>query len=212
MTDTTSIFDDTGLSTSQQERRERMLRATSELARRGGYDAVQMRDVADRAGVGLATLYRYFPSKVHLLVALMRQQGAALRDAVDRSPPDGDTPTERVLALLRRATRGFQREPRLTEAMFRALMFADLSAAQEVRAVTRATCDMFLHAMDPEVTDHDPEREDVALVIAQVWQTNVLNWLSGRMAPDEMFQKVEIAVRLLLRETAPTAPGTPEPA
>ena len=42
-----------------------------ELAAEGGYDAVQMREVAERADVALGTLYRYFPSKVHLLVAAM---------------------------------------------------------------------------------------------------------------------------------------------
>ena len=35
---------------------------------KGGYDAVQMRTVAERADVALGTLYRYFPSKIHLLV------------------------------------------------------------------------------------------------------------------------------------------------
>src|SRR5690349_21949318 len=60
--------DDLG-STAQRERRQRILDATYTLAREGGYDAVQMRAVADQADVALGTLYRYFPSKVHLLVS-----------------------------------------------------------------------------------------------------------------------------------------------
>ena len=36
-----------------------------------GADAVQMRDVAGRSGVALATVYRYFSSKEHLLAAAL---------------------------------------------------------------------------------------------------------------------------------------------
>ncbi|WP_241197035.1 TetR family transcriptional regulator, partial [Streptomyces sp. ADI91-18] len=56
----------------QEARRRRILHASAQLASRGGFDAVQMREVAEAAGVALGTLYRYFPSKVHLLVATMQ--------------------------------------------------------------------------------------------------------------------------------------------
>ena len=46
----------------------------------GGYDAVQMRDVAARADVAMGTVYRYFTSKDHLLAAtLVYWVGAARR-------------------------------------------------------------------------------------------------------------------------------------
>ena len=37
-----------------------MLSATTELAREGGWDAVQMREVAQRSDVALGTLYYVF--------------------------------------------------------------------------------------------------------------------------------------------------------
>src|SRR4030088_3494685 len=65
-------------SAAQQVRRKRILDATLALASKGGYEAVQMRAVAERADVALGTLYRYFPSKGHLLVsALAREVGRA---------------------------------------------------------------------------------------------------------------------------------------
>src|SRR5262249_21697473 len=42
----------------QRQRRQRILKAAVELAAEGGYDAVQMREVALRADVALGTLYR----------------------------------------------------------------------------------------------------------------------------------------------------------
>ena len=67
----------------QRERRTRILDAAIALASRGGFEAVQMRAVAEDADVALGTLYRYFPSKIHLLVSALAREleraGAALR-------------------------------------------------------------------------------------------------------------------------------------
>jgi TetR/AcrR family transcriptional regulator, cholesterol catabolism regulator len=46
-------------------RRARIIEAVIDLIADVGADAVQMRDVAQRSGVALATVYRYFSSKDH---------------------------------------------------------------------------------------------------------------------------------------------------
>ena len=117
-------YDELG-STAQRERRRRILDATVALASKGGFDAVQMRAVAERADVALGTLYRYFPSKIHLLVSALARQFEETETNLGRKPIPGDTPAERVTFVLTRATRGLQREPHLTEALTRAFMFAD---------------------------------------------------------------------------------------
>ena len=77
-----------GGSAAQRERRKRILDATYELASSGGFEAVQMRAVADQAEVALGTLYRYFPSKIHLLVsALDRQFEEAAKRLHERQIP-----------------------------------------------------------------------------------------------------------------------------
>ena len=65
--------DDLG-SAAQRDRRKRILDATITLAAQGGFDAVQMRAVAEQADVALGTLYRYFPSKIHLLVSALQRE------------------------------------------------------------------------------------------------------------------------------------------
>ena len=67
------------------DRRKRILDATLALASKGGYDAVQMRAVAERADVALGTLYRYFPSKIHLLVSALAREFERTQDRVDRA-------------------------------------------------------------------------------------------------------------------------------
>ncbi len=73
----------------QEARRRRILQACARLASRGGFDAVQMREVAESSQVALGTLYRYFPSKIHLLVATMQDQLEHLHATLRKKPPAG---------------------------------------------------------------------------------------------------------------------------
>src|SRR5579859_7388438 len=87
-------------SAAQRERRKRILDATLALASKGGYDAVQMRTVAEQAGVALGTLYRYFPSKIHLLVSGLAREFERTQEKLARTPVTGDTAYDRVLFVL----------------------------------------------------------------------------------------------------------------
>src|SRR3984885_5029234 len=83
-------------SEAQRERRKRILDATMAIASKGGYEAVQMRAVADRADVAVGTLYRYFPSKVHLLVSALGREFERIDAKTDRSALSGGTPYQRL--------------------------------------------------------------------------------------------------------------------
>jgi AcrR family transcriptional regulator len=184
-------------SAAQRERRKRILDATLALASKGGYDAVQMRTVAERADVALGTLYRYFPSKIHLLVSALVLEFERTQEKLDRRPIPGETPYDRMLHVLSRVTRTMQREPMLTEAMTRAFMFADPSAATEVNAVARQMEKMFTGAMH----DGQPSADDIAIarVIGDVWLSNLVAWVTRRASADDVSSHLELAARLLLR-------------
>jgi AcrR family transcriptional regulator len=184
-------------SAAQRERRRRILDATLVLASKGGYDAVQMRTVAERADVALGTLYRYFPSKIHLLVSALARELERTQEKLDRTTVPGETPYERTLFVLGRVTRAMQREPQLTEAMTRAFMFADLSAAAEVDAVARLMEHMFTTAMH----DGEPSADDraTARVIGDVWLSNLVAWVTRRASASDVLNHLEVAARLLMR-------------
>jgi len=80
---------------SQLRRRGRVIAAALELGAEGGYEAVQMRDVAARADVALGTIYRYFSSKDHVLAAAMQEWTGALRQRLGQVPPRGDSAADR---------------------------------------------------------------------------------------------------------------------
>ena len=196
-------YEDLG-STAQRERRKRILDATIALASKGGFDAVQMRAVAEKADVALGTLYRYFPSKIHLLVSVLAQQFEVAGDTLSRKTIPGDTPADRVMFVLGRTTQTLQREPNLTEALTRAFMFADASVAQEIEVVAAHVRRMLLLAMREPGTHSDvpePTEEEVAVtkVIGDVWLASLVQWVTGRASAHDVATSLDVAVRLLLR-------------
>ncbi|ETD32844.1 transcriptional regulator [Williamsia sp. D3] len=183
-------------SNAQRERRRRILDATLALASKGGYDAVQMRAVADRADVAVGTLYRYFPSKVHLLVTALAREFEAVESRADKSRLRGTTSLERLRHVLDMITMAMQRDPLLTEAMTRAFMFADASASAEVDKVANIIDRLLANAMvEGEPTDLDLK---IARVVSDVWMSNLVQWLTRRASATDVTNRLELTITLLL--------------
>ena len=102
-----------------------------------------------------------------------------------------------MLYVLSRATRTMQRDPMLAEAMTRAFMFADPSAAAEVNTVAGLMAAMFTRAMH----EGEPSADDLAIarVIGDVWLSNLVAWVTRRASADDVTSHLELAARLLLR-------------
>lgn len=195
-------YEDLG-SAAQRDRRRRILDATTCLASKGGFDAVQMRAVAESADVALGTLYRYFPSKVHLLVSALARQLEETDDSLGRRPIPGADPAERVTYVLNGATSGLQREPHLTEALTRAFMFADSTVAGEIQVVGLKLTTMLNRALqgDQYVEGAEPTEREIAVarVISDVWLASLVAWVTGRISAEQVMEHLETAVELILR-------------
>ena len=59
-----------------------------------------MREIAETAGVSRGTLYRYFPSKDHVLAAAAEYDGRRFSDGLDEVLAAADTPSERVTSFM----------------------------------------------------------------------------------------------------------------
>jgi TetR/AcrR family transcriptional regulator, cholesterol catabolism regulator len=165
------------LTKSQAARRERVIRAALELAAEGGYDAVQMRDVATRAEVALGTIYRYFPSKDALLLAVMVQWLGDLEQRVTRHPPTGGTTVDRIMDVLTRAVRSMDRDPRLTAAVIGAMTAGDPASVEAINEVTRAMARIMRSAFPADV---DPALEaSAAKALGHVWWSATISWANG---------------------------------
>ncbi len=100
----------------QRARHVRMLEAAAELATEKEFSRVQIHEVAKRAGVAIGTLYRYFPSKTHLFVAVMVEQIEQINDNLARRPP-AHGGKDAIYEVLVRSTRALLRRPALSTAM-----------------------------------------------------------------------------------------------
>jgi AcrR family transcriptional regulator len=194
-------YDDLG-SAAQRERRRRILEAAVGLASEGGFEQMQMRAVAERADVALGTLYRYFPSKIHLLVSALAQQLELATQAFLRKPIPGDTAADRVMHVLGRTTVLLQDDPHLTEALTRAFMFADKTVSAEIEAVATHVTRMLgaaMHEPGSEAVALTPDEIAVVKVIGDVWLASLVQWVTGRTSAADVDRSLDVAVRLLLR-------------
>lgn len=193
------------LTDEQRERRQRLIDAAFELGAEGGYDSVHMRDVALTANVAMATVYRNFASKDHLLAAAMTEWTARLRDRVVQRPPKGDNATEQMIDVLQRACAAMARQPKLSIAFIRALSSPDagsVGAGSDLRRSITKMGEAILVELDPQV------RVDILAVLGHVWYSNLMTWANGRSSFEAVLEELERACHVLIDPYDPRSAGS----
>ena len=193
---------------SQLRRMRRIVDAAVELAEQGGFDAVRLRDVAERSDVALGTLYKYFRGKEDILLFAFNEGLDRLERALFERPVAGATPLERVTEFFRRATRGLVQNPQLGGALVRAMSGGDRETAVQIAGSNRRIARMLVaalrdQAVDPETSieafaPREGERE-LAEALIGVWFSGLIGWVIGTEAdPDAITKKMNAAARLML--------------
>jgi TetR/AcrR family transcriptional regulator, cholesterol catabolism regulator len=184
-------------SRSQHLRRKRIVQAAAALASRGGVEAMQMRTVAERANVALGTLYRYFPSKMDLVVAVVSEEIDLLETSIQRRPPRAATPARRAVDVLMRATRGLMREPELADALVRSLIMSSMQTDFGDR-ITGLLLQVSSRG-DGNEARRSLERS-LCNALANVWVCELLEILKGRRTVDQVQPMLELAADRLRRD------------
>ncbi|MGC9960287.1 MAG: TetR family transcriptional regulator [Acidimicrobiales bacterium] len=185
----------TELRGSQQQRRRRVMDAAMALAAEGGYDAVQMRDVAERANVALGTVYRYFHSKDHLLAAALVYWIDQLADLLRDAPVAGTTPSERVANLLERSMRVMSRQPKLVAALLAAMSSLEPGVTECRERVSTTMEALMVQAAGEGAPADIAER---TRMLGHVWNSAILSWTHGTIDNARAVSDIGIACRLLL--------------
>jgi AcrR family transcriptional regulator len=193
------------LSPSQVATRRRLIDAALALAAEGGYDAVNMRQVARDAGVSAPTAYQYFSSKDHVLVDAMVELVEQVTAAIETGPrPKGRTVADRAAAVLRRAMANVEQAPDLVIALTRAF----ISGSREV-AHLRPRLDANVRRWVEAALDGAELDDPVAVVdvLQGVLFGNMVGLVTGAKTPEEIAPALEQAVRLILDRTRGATAG-----
>lgn len=186
----------TVLSDVQSDRRDRVVAAATELADAGGYDAVIMKAVADRSGVALATIYRWFASKDHLLTEVLLVWGATLSQSLTDDPPREGDAADRVAAALGRVIDVAGSRPRLAAAVVEAVLSVERGPLDAQGDFHRLMTSWIDAALGP---DDVPEREAVTEVLEHVCFSTIIAFASARQDAGDAKGQLASAARLLLR-------------
>jgi AcrR family transcriptional regulator len=170
----------------QRERRERVLSAVHELIEEGHVRDLQVRDIAERSGVSLAAIYRYFSSKEHLLAEALLDW--AQRFSTQRRPRD-------FASTVRRGVDAYRRHPHYAE------LFLEVAASRDPRALETfgRMSDGVTSAMLDAVGAEDPAvAREIVTVVGNAWLGGLFSCVHGRSDFAGLERNLEAACRLLL--------------
>ena len=189
-----------------EERARRIVETAVELAERGGFEAVRLRDVADQAGVALGTLYRRFRSKEDLLVAALEREAEELESRVLARPPRGETPAARLTSFFATGTRGLCRRPNLTRAVLRAMTSGDPETAGRVSGFHERMARLIAFAIrggdgaDGFGSPPSERERTLALLLEHIWFSCLVGWSGGLHTQSGIVEQMRTAAEMLLGE------------
>jgi TetR/AcrR family transcriptional regulator, cholesterol catabolism regulator len=177
-------------------RRAKLIEAVVDLIGDVGPDAVQMRDVAQRSGVALATAYRYFRSKEQLLGAALEDwQERLTRRTMSASRSAQQDPLAGVLEYLRRAQRAFGRNPEMTALMLQRVRSTDPDVGATLDRMNKANTEMFERLLQGFPAEDIP---NLNFALNATLTSAITGVLIGRMTLEESQARVEWSARALL--------------
>ena len=158
--------------------------AALELASQGGYDALQVRAITDRASVSSRTIYEHFPSLDSLLiVAVAERAGEELYRQLTQVSKRR-TAAGRVRKVIEELNRIMTANRTLTVALLRALLSGKPDVVQHVRAFADITQAVLASAISPNGSSA-ADRE-AAELLERIYFSALIGWATGADADDRM--------------------------
>ena len=169
-----------------------------------GYEAVQVRTVARRARISLATLYQLFGTRDDLILAAVERWMEANAYSTLTMPEPEESPIETLIRVLRTVFEPWEKNPRMLEAYYRArcspggqhLVLHGMTIVKPiVEAATRG--------VDPEYL------RDVEMIHEHVTRAAISRFAYGEIAVTDILPILE---RALIRLLTADLLGQREPA
>ncbi len=181
----------------QLVRRAKLLETVIDLVGEVGAANVQMREVAERSGVALGTVYRYFRSKDHLLsVALAEWQQRLTRRVLASSRTDGEhSMAEQVSAYLTRALMAFHRNHQMAQLMVQSSTSTDPDVREALERMTKADNAVWRQLLASVPPADFPY---IQLALDATLMTAVTSIVTRRASVQETRDRLQGVIRILL--------------
>ena len=177
-----------------------MIAVVLELIESDGYDAVQVRAVAARAHVSLASLYKHFGSRDQLIVAAIQRWMVDNAYTDFELPSPGETPYDVFVRGVRAVFEPWKQNPRMLEAFYRASTGPGGAALTEQgTALAAPMAEEVFKQLDPAYV------EDFTLIIVHVVQAALASFAAGLLDVSGVLHVIE---RALYRLTSDNRPST----
>jgi AcrR family transcriptional regulator len=157
-----------------------------DLLERDGYRAVQVRTVARRAHVSLATIYKLFGSRDALVVSAMERwmEQNTYSEASPRTP--NETPYDWLMRVIRTVFAPWERNPKMLDAFVRASRGPGGSRLVEQGQAT------FVPLSGTALGDLDPGFvDDLAMIQGHVLSSALDAFANGDLTIEEVVQTLE---------------------
>ena len=178
----------------QQKRRKGILAATREIISNEGTDGFNMQDIARKAGVSRATLYRYYADRDHLINDMALDWGLSLIERLRSAMPPGRTIGEKLAAVFTSLFEEADRNPNLISIILNVLISPDYDLAASHVDVEQLLPSL-LNVVINESELHDPDF--VLGTLGRLTLANLLYLNSGRSGLQEAIDNMAHNARLL---------------
>jgi TetR/AcrR family transcriptional regulator, cholesterol catabolism regulator len=174
-----------------------ILAAAIALLESGGYEAVQVREVARRAHVSIASIYRRYRTREDLIVAALELWTAANGLAPVPAAPHGEPLRDGLMRIFRHVFEPWERSPWMLEAYHRAA--ATPAGARLTRQGAKAIVPAARHLLD----DRDPEyAADVGDILTNMAYAVTGRFIEGQIPVTAILPALERAVRRLTTDNS----------
>ena len=178
----------------QRDRRNRLIDAALAMLATEDYERIQVKDVAESAGVSLGTLYNYFYSKERLFAEALVRWADSLPTNIRQRPLRHAGPADQLKEAVHRALRAFERRPQMARLVHVLEMSPDAFAGELLHRMDLATADAYMQALS--AVDPTVARKALNLINA-VFSVQLREWSRGRITMRELHDRLDEAITFI---------------
>ncbi len=166
----------------KQDKLARIERAARTLFSANGYDQTTTRAIAEEAGIGVGTLFVYFPEKRDLLFHLFSSAVRGVKDNAFAELPEG-TLVDRVMFVFTRYFDYYAKDLGLSRVFVKEMGFAPTHDRTQLNSLTlellTALADLVSEAQRAGEVDSGVNTMTAAVHLFSLYTASVISWLGG---------------------------------